>query len=361
MTKLGEEIARRIAREGPLPVADYMRLCLLDAEHGYYRRNAALGAAGDFITAPEISQVFGELVGLWAAAIWAAMGAPAPVRLIELGPGRGVLMADALRAVAQVARPFRDALDIHLVEINPVLRAAQEAALPDTPVTWHDEIDTIPAGPAIVIANEFFDALPVRQVLRESDGWRERAVTLHDGAFAFTASAPAAPPALPPDGVAPGDIVEISPDGERLAGALAARLAAHGGAALIIDYGPLARGAGDTLQAVRAHRKVDPLADPGEADLTAQVDFAGLAAQARAAGCVAWGPLPQGRFLQRLGAAARAATLMRAVPGDQAQSIAASVGRLIDDDQMGALFKALAITAPGLPTPPGFDAPAAQP
>jgi NADH dehydrogenase [ubiquinone] 1 alpha subcomplex assembly factor 7 len=355
MTPLGEEIVRRVARDGPMPVAEFMRLCLAHPAHGYYRTRTAIGAAGDFTTAPEISQVFGELIGLWAAEIWNAMGRPAMVRLVELGPGRGTLMADALRAVGAVAPEFRRAIDLHLVEINPELRIAQEAALAAEHPTWHTNFESMPDGPVIVIANEFFDALPVRQIVRAGNQWRERVVALESGRLAFALGRIIDPP----EGLAANDgaIVETSPEGEALAHSIAERLSATGGAALIIDYGLLARGHGDTLQAVKAQKKVDPLAEPGLADLTAHVDFAGLATAARAGGCAAYGPLPQGRFLLRLGIAARAATLIEKAATRQVREIGGAVGRLIDDDQMGTLFKALAITDSRMPVPPGFDTP----
>lgn len=348
---LAREIAARIERHGPLPVAEYMRLCLAHPEHGYYRSQPAIGAAGDFITAPEISQVFGELIGLWAAEIWAAIGRPSPVFLVELGPGRGTLMADALRAVAKVAPEFRAALRVHLVEINTALQTQQEAALGPAAPQWHAALDTLPEGPLLVIANEFFDALPIRQLVRAAEGWRERCVVLNDGRLAFGAG-----DAVAHDGAAaPGSIVELSPDSEERMRALAARIARHRGAALVVDYGPFQSGPGDTLQAVRRQQKVDPLAEPGLADLTAHVDFTRLAAVSRAAGAAAYGPVPQGVLLKRLGIAARAATLLRSASAARARAIEAAIARLIEPDQMGTLFKALAIVDRDQPLPPGFD------
>jgi NADH dehydrogenase [ubiquinone] 1 alpha subcomplex assembly factor 7 len=352
MTPLGAEIAARIARDGPISVADYMRLCLSHPTLGYYRTRTAIGAAGDFTTAPEISQVFGELIGLWCAELWSTMGRPQTVHLVELGPGRGTLMADALRAATKVAPDFRAALDVHLVEINPVLREAQAKALTEARPMWHASIDTLPTGPLLVIANEFFDALPVQQFVRAADSWRTRAVTVEDKRFVFTAGEPAA---LQHEAEI-GTIIERSPEREAMAGWLAQRIAQHGGGGLLIDYGSPAHGHGDTLQALRAQQKVDPLAEPGLADLTTHVDFQSLANAARAAGATVYGPLPQGRFLQRLGINARAATLTKASP-HQAQGIATAIGRLIDDAQMGTLFKVLALLPPELPLPAGFDPP----
>jgi NADH dehydrogenase [ubiquinone] 1 alpha subcomplex assembly factor 7 len=359
VTPLGRVLAERIRRDGPLPVAEYMALCLSDPEHGYYRRAEAVGRGGDFITAPEISQMFGELIGLWAAEMWHLIGRPAALRLVELGPGRGTLMADALRAIAKAAPAFRAAIDLHLVEINPTLRAQQAAALAAAQPHWHDSIATVPQGPAIVVANEFFDALPVRQYQRAADGWRERRVGLDAAAerFVLTADAAADDPPLEPAHreARTGAIVEVSPAGRALVAAIAERIAAQGGAVLIIDYGAPASGTGDTLQALRRHERVDALAAPGESDLTAHVDFAALARAARAAGAAAYGPIPQGLFLTRIGIAARAAMLLRAATPAQARDIATASARLIDEAQMGTLFKALALVAREAPVPPGFD------
>jgi SAM-dependent MidA family methyltransferase len=356
MTVLAEHLIERIHRTGPLSVEDYMRLCLFHPEHGYYRTRLPIGAAGDFVTAPEVSQMFGELVGLWAAALWAMLGRPSPVRLVELGPGRGTLMGDALRAVAKVAPDFRAAVDVHLVEVNDVLRRQQADALSSAVPHWHDDIASVPAGPAIVIANEFFDAFPVRQIVRTGSGWRERVVDAVDGRFVFAAGGPMEPPAASPAAVPDGAILEWSPDRDAYARRLALRIAEQGGGALIIDYGPFGAVGGDTLQAVRAQKKADPLAEPGLADLTAHVDFSALAAAANAAGAAAYGPVPQGAWLRRLGIAARAATLLRAASAAQARDIEAAMRRLIEPDEMGTLFKVLAIAPHGLPAPPAFDA-----
>jgi len=351
MTPLGREIAARIASAGPLPIDEFMRLCLSHPEHGYYRKQMPVGAAGDFITAPEISQVFGELIGLWAAEVWSTMGRPEAVHLVELGPGRGTLMADALRAISKVAPAFRTALYVHLVEINPALRQLQDKALRNTAPEWHDDFASFPDGPLIVIANEFFDALPVRQLVRNPGGWCERVVALDGEQFRFASGAPVSHAAE----AAIGSIMEIAPAREALAHTIAQRLAAQRGAALLIDYGPLVSGLGDTLQAVRDHKKVDPLAEPGLADLTTHVDFAALAAIARTAGVQTHGPVPQGIFLQRLGIMARAATLMQKATPQQAAALGNAIGRLIEPEQMGTLFKVLALTDRLQPLPPGFD------
>jgi SAM-dependent MidA family methyltransferase len=315
------------------------------ASAAYYAARDPFGAAGDFTTAPEISQAFGEGLGLWCAVVWEQMGRPDPVILAELGPGRGTLMADALRAVAEVVPDFRAALRLHLVEASPRLRETQRARLGGD-VIWHQEIASLPPGPALILANEFFDALPVRQFIRRGDTWTERFVV--DGAF-VERPAQDAPP-LP--GAAPeGAVQEVSEASRAAVAALAAR---PGAALLILDYGPAAGGFGDTLQAMRAHAAADPLAEPGSRDITAHVDFAALAAAAREAGAATHGPLPQGLFLQRLGLATRAAALARARPSQAAAQLSAAQ-RLLAPEAMGRLFKALAVCDAALPTPPGFD------
>src|SRR5690348_1649782 len=274
-------LAQRIRDTGPLGIDEYMTAALTDPEHGYYATRDPLGAAGDFVTAPEVSQMFGELVAVWCIDNWARMGRPDPVILAELGPGRGTLMADLLRA-ARGAPDFRRALRLHLIETSAVLRAKQAAALHESEPRWHDSIDTLPEGPLLLVANEFLDALPIRQFVRTGDGWRERCVTLGgDGALAFTlAAAPDAGAAIPPalSGAAPGSLCEVRPAATALAASLGARLSRQGGAALFIDYGHATSACGDTLQAVRGHRRHDVLAEPGTADLTAHVDFAAFAA-----------------------------------------------------------------------------------
>ena len=361
-TPLAAELAARIRAQGPIGVDAWMAACLGDPSHGYYAGARAgggpIGAEGDFVTAPELSQVFGELVGAWAAATWMLAGSPSPFRLVELGPGRGTLMADALRATARPAPGFHRALDLHLVEVNPALRAAQARAI-GRAATWHDRADTLPDGPAIVIANEFLDALPARQLLFRAGAWRERMVGLDDaGHFAFRAGPAIEAPALEPGQEAPreGDVVEVPEAARRCVAGIAGRLAREGGAALFIDYGPLASGIGDTLQGLRRHAMADPLSMPGETDLTVHVDLAAMARAARRAGAQAWGPVPQGVFLTRLGLHARAAALARSATHAQREALQRACERLIGEAGMGSLFKAMAIGAPGLPVPPGFDA-----
>jgi NADH dehydrogenase [ubiquinone] 1 alpha subcomplex assembly factor 7 len=357
MTPLAAALAQRIQSSGPITVEAYMAACLGDPAHGYYRGGDRLGQAGDFTTAPEISQIFGELIGLWAAETWRLLGAPRPVALVELGPGRGTLMADALRAIGRAMPEFRAALALHLVEISPGLRAAQQAALADAAPTWHDDLAALPDGPAIVVANEFFDALPIRQLERAGRAWHERMVTLAGDALQL-ARGPAVvdPPLEPAHHVAPeGAIVEIAPAARAAVAQLAARIARHGGAALIVDYGPAASAPGDSLQALRRHAPVPVLADPGLADLTAHVDFAALARVATESGAVAYGPITQAAFLARLGLAQRLAVLLRSAGGSQARSVASGAQRLIDPADMGTLFKVLAIGPCGRMAPPGFE------
>ena len=360
MSGFTEYLRALIASEGPQPVERVMADALGHPAQGYYTTRDPFGPAGDFVTAPEISQMFGELIGLWCVATYEQMGAPKHPRLIELGPGRGTLMADALRAIGCFDR-LRAALEIHLVETSPVLRRTQRATLGDRHMTWHGRIDDVPAGPAIILANELFDALPVRQFMVTPEGWRERLVTLGDDgtAFRFVAAArelAALPAWLPPAARLPVDtIAEASPAGEALAATIGSRLASSGGAALLIDYGHVASAPGETLQAVRAHRSVPVLDFLGDADLTAHVDFAALACAAESAGARAWGPVGQGRFLTTLGIEARAARLATGATSEQASGIQAALHRLTASDAMGALFKVLALTSRNAPAPAGFE------
>jgi SAM-dependent MidA family methyltransferase len=359
-TALDEEIRACIARDGPMPVADYMALCLYDPKHGYYSSRLPFGAAGDFVTAPEISQMFGEMVAVWAVEAWLAIGMPNPVALIECGPGRGTMMADMLRATRS-HEAFRKALRVHLVETSPGLQAQQRETLSPAslPLHWHASLDDAPAIPSIIVANEFFDAVPVRQAECRPDGWHERMVTVDGGdALKFTAaSGPLSDPglALPPVAAAPaGAIFEWRP---RDAATAVARRAAAGGAALIIDYGHVKSAAGDTFQAVRSHRYVNPLASPGLADLTAHVDFEALGEAAKEAGARVHGPVEQGLWLKRMGIEVRAAVLQANAGGTKGDGIANDLLRLTGTgpSQMGALFKVIAFSAPEIAQLPGFD------
>ena len=357
-TPLGERLRSRIAREGPLSVADYMQVCLTDPVHGYYATRDPLGTQGDFITAPEISQIFGELIGLWCVEVWRSMDAPSPFHLIELGPGRGTLMTDALRAAALVPA-FGAAARLQLVETSPVLRAAQADRLAAHEPAWHESLADVPAGASIVIANEFLDALPVRQFVKGRRGWAERCVTVDGDGFAFCAT----PEPLGDNAVIPapirveatvGDIAEIRPAAGDVVRELAERRAAGPLAALIIDYGHRHSAPGDTLQAVSGHGFADPLGQPGAHDLTAHVDFAALGQAAREAGLDAHGPLEQGAFLLALGLAERCERLMKEADTEQARAVESGARRLVDPEAMGTLFKVMALTSPGLATPPPF-------
>jgi NADH dehydrogenase [ubiquinone] 1 alpha subcomplex assembly factor 7 len=358
VTALRDHLAARIRAEGPITVADFMAEALGHPEHGYYRQGDPFGTDGDFITAPEVSQMFGELVGLWGAVVWKMAGEPTPLRLVELGPGRGTLMADMLRAMA--SQPgLGAALDIHLVETSPPLRSRQQAALGGRPARWHDTLTTVPGGPALIVANEFFDALPVRQLVRNADGWDERMVALDgEGTLVFTTRPCPAPPMAPPRALAaapPGAIWELAEAGAGVAAALSARLARDGGAALIVDYGTARSHPGDTLQAVRGPPPGPPRQTPGQADVTAHVDFEALMRSALDAGARPHGPVTQGAWLRALGIEARAAQLKRAADPAQAADIDSALDRLIGPEGMGTLFKVLALTGPGLTAPPGFE------
>src|SRR5262245_38425653 len=362
MTPLAAEIRRMIADEGPLPVARYVALCLSHPRQGYYMTRDPLGARGDFVTAPEVSQMFGELIGLWAATVWRMMGAPRTMNLIELGPGRGTLMADALRA-ARLVPAFRAAIGVHLVETSPVLQQRQRETLSwlAEPPTWHGDVAQVPPGPSIVIANEFFDALPVYQAVKASDGWHERMVGRGDGETLVFGISPeplrGLDAAWPTNvrGAADGALFEWRSD--VVAREIARRLVRDNGAALVIDYGHAESAPGETLQAIASHGFADPLASPGEMDLTAHADFAALARVARQEGARVNGPVTQRDFLRRLGIAERAQKLASSATAEQASAIEAALTRLTDDRPtgMGRLFKAMAIAHPGLATLPGFD------
>ena len=328
-----------------MSVAQYMGL----ANAHYYATRDPLGAGGDFVTAPEISQMFGELIGLWLADLWARAGKP-DAAYAELGPGRGTLAADALRAMrkAGLTPP------VHLIETSPVLRAAQSERLPAA--HWHDESGALPDhAPLLLVANEFFDALPVRQLVRTGAGWRERMVGWDEAGFAPAAGE------MPVDAIVPtrlrdadeGSVVESSPASSAIVGDLARRLVVQGGAAVVIDYGYQGPAIGDTLQAVQGHAFADPFAAPGTRDLTAHVDFAALAEAARAQDATVFGPVAQGEWLERIGIGPRAEALARAAPS-RAAEIAAARARLTAPAAMGQLFQVLALVAPGWPVPEGF-------
>ncbi|MET0744366.1 MAG: SAM-dependent methyltransferase [Microvirga sp.] len=358
MTDFETSLRQAILVEGPIPVERYMGLCL----RHYYGSRDPLGPSGDFTTAPEISQMFGELLGLWLAEIWAAMGQPSLVRLAELGPGRGTLMADALRAASRAAPRFRAALQVHLVETSPVLRRHQHRLLSAAGIaaSWHERLEDVPGGPLLLVANEFFDALPVRSYMATERGWCERLVGL-DGANpggALVYGLRGEPDALPRKPGRNGDILEVPLDSIGIVRFLAARLVREGGAALVIDYGYWGPAFGDTLQALRRHEPVSPLSDPGEADITTHVDFHALARGAVAEGALVHGPAVQADFLRDLGIHARAEALKARATPEQAAAIGLALARLTDrgEKDMGSLFKVLALTHPHLASVPGLRA-----
>jgi len=365
MSPLGELLARRIRITGPITVAEYMAEALGHPQYGYYKQGDPFGLTGDFITAPEISQMFGELLGAWCATVWQAMGRPAPVRLVELGPGRGTLMADALRGTRNVPG-FHAAADLHMVETSPYLRGRQAETLrqaaPTITPSWHERFDEVSDGPLLLVTNELFDALPIHQFEFQGGRWLERVVGVDgSGDLVIVLRPPGAgfAVAAPPQPARQGMVIEACPAGIALAAAIGRRVAAHGGAALIVDYGHDGNGGGDSLQAVRRHQKHSVLADPGTADLAAHVDFAALARAAREANAAVYGPIAQNALLERLGIKLRAAALERNATPEQTADIRAATERLLHLEQMGTLFKALAIAAPKLSTPPGFDQPPA--
>jgi len=362
MSALGDQLKAALAAGAPITVERYMEMALADPQYGYYMTRDPFGANGDFTTAPEISQMFGELIGLWAAEVWTSIGRPIPIRLIELGPGRGTLMSDALRA-ARIVPEFRAALDVTLIETSPPLAQMQYEALltAGAPIAWKASLADAPDGPAIILANEFLDALPIRQFERRDGQWRERILRLDEaGELAFgVADAPEPYLNLEAD---EGAVIEVSAAAHRFMFELAGRLAKQGGAALFLDYGRAVTGFGDSLQALRAHRSVDPLTEPGECDLTAHVDFAAMARSARAAGAAVHGPIDQGEFLRALGIDLRARALAERSP-DRAAEFEAARRRLVGkgDDEMGALFKAMTVANRGVPPPPGFQPSPAKP
>ena len=334
-------------RAGPIPLHDAMAT----AAEAYYARGSVFGRDGDFITAPEISQIFGELIGLWCAVVWQRMGMPSSFRLVECGPGRGTLMADLLRAGARVSG-FTEAADIHLVERSATLRARQRETLASRHVTWHDGVDAVPPGPAIFVANEFADALPIRQFVRLEVGWAECCVGLENHAFAFVDMP--VPDAPVPETLknAPVDSVfEVCPGARRWISHVAARIVQEGGAALIIDYGHTASALGDTLQAVKHHKYHPVLEDLGNADLTAHVDFQALGDAARGAGAAVLGPVPQGTWLAQLGLKLRLAQLTQGMSVAHAAAISDAARRLATPDGMGLLFKVMAVVCSDLVNP----------
>lgn len=353
MSKLEPILKAQIAAHGPMGIADYMATCLLHPAHGYYSTHQPLGAEGDFVTAPEISQMFGEMISLCMAQTWLDTGSPAKITLAELGPGRGTLMADILRTARSVPG-FAKACDIHLVEASPRLRKEQQTALNGHSVSWHDTVETLPSDtPLFLVANEFFDALPIRQFIRDEAGWRERQIGVEDDTLCFGLSAAAPIAALDHrlEDTKPGDLVETCPSAHAICKQIAARIENNGGLALFFDYGDW-RSLGDTLQALRAHTPVSPLSEPGESDLTAHVDFEALlndlpCAHSRLA--------PQGVVLERLGITARAQALAQGLAGEALDSHIAAHRRLTHPDEMGTIFKSVALFPRGATPPAGYE------
>ncbi len=346
MTPLGERLIRRIAAEGPITVADYMIACLHDREHGYYATRPAIGDQGDFITAPLVSQVFGELIGLWAADVWRRMGAPARFLLAEFGPGDGTLMADMLRA-ARAAPGFLAAAEVWLVETSEPLRAVQAKRLAAARPRWASALSELPGDAALIaVGNEFLDCFPIQQTVMSPAGWRDRLVGLESGALAFVEGDLIGLA----DEAEPGLVVERSLALDAFGRAIGARLAQEGGAALFIDYGYTAPCFGDTLQAVRRHRREPPLVSPGEADITAWVNFPDFMAAAAESGAVADALESQGDFLRRMGLRERSRTLARRNP-QAIDRLSRQRRRLESGGEMGGAFQVSALRSPSLSLP----------
>jgi NADH dehydrogenase [ubiquinone] 1 alpha subcomplex assembly factor 7 len=356
---LKARIAALIEAQGPMSVAQFMTIALLDPKDGYYPNREAIGAGGDFITAPEVSQMFGEMVGLWLVQAWADQGSPKNPRLVELGPGRGTLMADILRT-ASVAPEFLADLDVVMIEASPAMQAQQAEKLRGlgADLSWQAQFDDrLGDRPLFLVANEFFDALPVRQYVKTERGWCERMVTALDGKLQFALAPVPAPKTSVPAGreAAPdGGVFESSPASTALAEEIARIIATKGGAALILDYGyDAVTGFSETLQAVSGHRFAEALYDPGQDDISAHVDFAALAAAGKRGGAHVFGPATQGLFLANIGLTERAEQLMKANP-ESSRDLLTATERLIGNDQMGLLFKALAFAPPSISDMAGF-------
>jgi SAM-dependent MidA family methyltransferase len=357
MTRLKNRIIDLIGAVGPIPVNEYMALCLFDPEDGYYTTREPFGVAGDFVTAPEISQMFGELVAVWLYQAWLAIGRPMPVTIAEIGPGRGTLMKDMLRTLSRLDPALAAGASFAMIETSPRLTGIQKQTLAgiSARIGWHETIDTLPRAPLLIVGNELFDAVPIHQFIHAGAGWRERVIGLDDtDDLHFFAGAGSVDPTLLPDGAADapqGAIVEVAPARAALMAAIAEWVARHGGVGLFIDYGHLRPGIGDTLQALRKHDHEDVLANPGEADLTAHVDFAALAAIVRAHDLDAQLTTP-GEFLLGMGLLERAGLLGANADEAARDKIAGEVERLADPQAMGDLFKVLAVLPSGITVQP---------
>lgn len=359
-TLLQQQLKTYIKSKGPVSVRAYMEACLYDPMHGYYRQGNPLGADGDFITAPEISQMFGEMLGIWCMTTWQAMAQPVPLQIVELGPGRGTLMADLLRSLSKL-HPNFEMLSIHLVERSTTLIEKQKQTLSDhnCPIYWYDSLSEVPHGPSIIIANEFLDCFPIRQFIKTERAWHERVVGLDQNEnFTFMIGSEVPRGVIIPSrlhNVPEGSIFEFCPDFEVTMKDVRRLANQHPMAALFIDYGFEGPQIGETLQAVSNHKPVSPFMLPGKVDLTAHVDFTALAALAVANGLRCFGPRDQGAFLSQLGIGARAEILVQNASEAQVEKLASDVVRLVAPEHMGALFKALCLTSPSLEIPPPFD------
>jgi len=345
-------ITQNIQNHGPVSVRDFMA----EASAAYYQRPKVFGREGDFITAPEISQVFGELIGLWVAIHWMSTGQPKHIHLVECGPGRGTLMADALRATQGIP-DFHHSIAIHLIETSATLRKTQSETLHGSPVTWHETLETIPTGPMYVIGNEFLDALPIDQFQYQDQHWHHRHVFAQNGGLEFSLGPLTTPPHhLLKDLRSPadGDILECNLQSEVFISDLSKRIATQGGAGLFFDYGYNAPNYGETLQAVSQHAYVETLSSPGEVDLTAHVNFGRICDVATKAGAKAYGPVPQGTWLARMGLEQRIESLQASASPEQIKTLRKGVQRLVDPQSMGRLFKTIAICHPQSHPPEGF-------
>ena len=359
MSALKTRLIARISAEGPMNIAAFMGAALFDPVDGFYPTRDPLGADGDFITAPEISQMFGEMLGLWCVQCWRDMGRPERVQLIELGPGRGIMMSDILRA-AKIDSGFMRAVNVTLVEASPALESVQGRTLSNAPcpVSWAGSLADAPAGPSLIIGNEFLDCLPIRQFVKKDGAFYERVVAIdpNDEGELIFALCPA-PEKYEDfddfDTAKKGDLVEICPGLAQFTDDLTERFTGYAGRALMIDYGPALSAVGDSLQAIKAHNKVDPLAEPGDADLTARVDFGALSREGLHAGLAVYGPVTQRDFLTGLGIETRLSVLTESAP-EQADILSRQADRLMGVNQMGTLFKAICLQSPALAPPPGF-------
>ncbi|MDR6265190.1 MULTISPECIES: SAM-dependent methyltransferase [Rhodobacterales] len=349
MTPLHDILLRQIGRLGPMSISEFMTQCLYHPEHGYYTQAKPLGRAGDFITAPEISQMFGEMIGLCLAQNWLDQGAPERFCLAELGPGSGQLMADILRATKSVPG-FHAAAQLYLCEVNPHLKAQQAERLASFAPHWIASTTDLPALPLFLVANEFLDCLPINQFIATDSGWDEQIVASHEGQLCFARRAAGAVESELPKDATTGTVIELCPAANAIVQDIATSITRHGGLALICDYGDT--GGGDTLQAIRAHEKMDPLDHVGQADLTAHVNFAAL--KDALVNVQTAGPTPQGAFLERLGITTRAQTLAQNLSGAALENHITAHHRLTHPDEMGELFKVMAILPRDGVAPAGF-------